>query len=350
MMDINATLIEAIKRGASDLHLTVGIPPMLRIDGELTALGSEILLPKDTQAVTEEIIPQGQKERFMAKGEVDFSYSIAGTGRFRVNVFRQRGADGLVLRVVRNEIPTPEELGLPPVVMELSDKHKGLIVVTGPTGSGKSTTLATMVNHINHTRKGHIITLEDPVEYLHKHQGCIVNQREVGEDTQSFGNALRAALRQDPDVILVGEMRDLETISTAITAAETGHLVLTTLHTNSADQTVDRMIDVFPPYQQQQIRVQLAATLLGVVAQQLIPRDDDKGRVAALEIMIATPAIKNMIREGKTHQILSSIQMGGKFGMQTMDGALMELYRKGFISYQQVQERVSSADMLSRLK
>lgn len=349
-MDINATLIEAIKRGASDLHLTVGIPPMLRIDGQLMVLGTQILLPKDTQAVMEEIIPEGQKERFMAKGEADFSYSIAGTGRFRVNVFRQRGALALVLRVVRNEIPTPEELGLPPVVMELADKHKGLIIVTGPTGSGKSTTLATMVNHINHTRKGHIITLEDPVEYLHKHQGCIVNQREVGEDTQSFGNALRAALRQDPDVILVGEMRDLETISTAITAAETGHLVLTTLHTNSADQTVDRMIDVFPSYQQQQIRVQLAATLLGVVAQQLIPRDNDKGRVAALEIMIATPAIKNMIREGKTQQILSSIQMGGKFGMQTMDGSLVELYRKGIISYQEVQERISSVDVLSRLK
>jgi twitching motility protein PilT len=268
----------------------------------------------------------------MACGELDVSYALAGVGRFRVNAFRQRGSDALVLRLIALKIPTLETLGMPPILKALTEKTRGLVLVTGPTGSGKSTTLAAMINEINLTRSAHVITLEDPIEYLHRHNKSIINQREIGNDTKSYANALKSVLREDPDVILVGEMRDLETIGIAITAAETGHLVFSTLHTIGASKTVDRVIDVFPPNQQQQIRVQLAAVLEGVLSQQLLERIDEEGRACAMEIMITTPAIRNLIREGKTHQIDSMVQTGTKYGMKAMDASLAELYKKGFIS------------------
>jgi twitching motility protein PilT len=280
---------------------------------------------------------------------MDLSFSLAGIGRFRVNVFKQRGTMAAAIRLVASKIPNPEDLGLPSSVIELSKKTRGLILVTGPTGSGKSTTLASLINLINHERADHILTLEDPIEYLHRHHKSIVNQREIGHDSQSYANALRAALRQDPDVILVGEMRDLETISIAITAAETGHLVLSTLHTVGAAKTIDRIIDVFPPSQQQQIRIQMSTVLQAVISQQLLPRRDKSGRVAAIEVMIANPAIRNLIREGKTHQITSSIQTGLKFGMQTMDGALADLYRKGIITREDAMTYAVDQEMLSKL-
>ncbi len=266
------------------------------------------------------------------KGEIDFSYSAPKQGRFRVNAYIQRGSYGLALRIIPLEIPSMQKLGLPPVISDLTRLARGLVLVTGPTGSGKSTTLATMIDQINRERKKHILTLEDPIEYLHKHNKSIVNQREIGTDSKSFSSALRGALRQDPDVILVGEMRDLDTISIAITAAETGHLVLSTLHTLGSAKTIDRIIDVFPPYQQQQIRVQLASVLQAVISQQLLPKADGNGRVAAMEVMIVTPAIRNLIREDKVHQIGTAIQTGSKYRMQTMDNSLTELYRRGQIS------------------
>jgi len=275
----------------------------------------------------------GEKwELLRERGEIDLAYSLPGVSRFRVNVFHQRGSVGAAIRLIPRNIPDLERLGLPPVVAELAERQHGLVLVTGPTGSGKSTTLAAMVDRINRERSCHIITLEDPIEYLHQHRRSIVNQREVGADTRSFASALRAALRQDPDVILVGEMRDLETIATAITAAETGHLVLATLHTSSAVQSIDRIIDVFPSHQQGQVRIQLADTLEGVITQQLWLRADRTGRVAAVEVLAATPAVKNLIREGKTHQIISSIQTGGRYGMQTMEMALRQLVARGIIA------------------
>jgi twitching motility protein PilT len=283
-----------------------------------------------------------QTRKFSEQGELDFSYSLTGVGRFRVNAFRQRGSVGVVIRLIPFNIPTPDQLSLPPVCMDFATLHKGLVLVTGPTGSGKSTTLASLVDSINRTRSAHIVTVEDPIEYLHQHRLSLVNQREIGYDTLSFANALRAVLRQDPDVILVGEMRDLETISTAVTAAETGHLVFSTLHTNDATQAVDRMIDVFPPHQQQQIRVQLATVLQGVIAQQLLPRADQKGRVAALEILLATPAVRNLIREGKTYQIPTVIQTNGKLGMQSMEKAIQDLQRAGRISPEVALERLQA--------
>ncbi len=330
-MNIDQIVDEGLKRVASDIHITVGIPPNLRINGALIHLGDKPLSPSDTEELVKQTLSEKQFEVLKDKGEVDFSYASPGKGRFRVNAYIQRGSYGMALRIIPLEIPTMQQLGLPSVISDLTRLPRGLILVTGPTGSGKSTTLATMIDQINRERNVHIMTLEDPIEYLHRHQKSIVNQREIGSDSQSFSSALRGALRQDPDVILVGEMRDLDTISIAITAAETGHLVLSTLHTLGAAKTIDRIIDVFPPYQQQQVRVQLASVIQAVISQQLLPKADGKGRVAAHEIMIATPAIRNLIREDKIHQIDTSIQTGGKFRMQTMDSSLVDLYNRGLI-------------------
>lgn len=328
-------LIDAQNRRASDLHITVGISPKCRISGELVDMGYHPLSPEDTEDLILPIVPDRMKELLQEKGEVDFSYSISGVGRYRVNVFRQRGSYATAIRVINTVIPKPEELGLPYPIVELTRKKRGLVLVTGPTGSGKSTTLASLIDIINSYYSSHIITLEDPIEYLHTHKKSIVNQREIGLDSQSFANALRVILREDPDVILVGEMRDFETIEIAITAAETGHLVFSTLHTIGAVSTVDRIIDVFPPHQQQQIRIQLASVLEGVISQQLIPKLDNSGRAAAFEIMLTTPAIRNLIREGKNYQISSFIQTNRKLGMQTMDDAIFDLYMKGMISKEQ---------------
>jgi len=330
-LNIDQIVDEGLKRVASDIHITVGIPPNLRINGALIHLGDKPLSPSDTEELVKQTLSERQFEVLKDKGEVDFSYASPGKGRFRVNAYIQRGSYGMALRIIPLEIPTMQQLGLPSVISDLTRLPRGLILVTGPTGSGKSTTLATMIDQINRERNVHIMTLEDPIEYLHRHQKSIVNQREIGSDSQSFSSALRGALRQDPDVILVGEMRDLDTISIAITAAETGHLVLSTLHTLGAAKTIDRIIDVFPPYQQQQVRVQLASVIQAVISQQLLPKADGKGRVAAHEIMIATPAIRNLIREDKIHQIDTSIQTGGKFRMQTMDSSLVDLYNRGLI-------------------
>ena len=317
--------------GASDVHITVGISPKMRVNGKLMVMPFPVLLPVDTKRICDSMMNDKQKEHFEEKGEWDFSYSIPQMGRYRVNAFRQRGSVAMVLRIVGTVVPTPESLSLPPSVIDLYKMKRGLVLVTGPTGSGKSTTLASLVGKINMDLDAHIITLEDPIEYLHRHARSIVNQREIGIDASSYDLALRSALREDPDVILVGEMRDLETISTAITAAETGHLVLSTLHTIGAAATIERIIDVFPPHQQEQIRTQLANVLVSVVSQQLVPTVDKRGRVAAFEVMHATPAIRNLIRENKTHQIATSIQTSRRLGMITMDDALVELYMKGKI-------------------
>ena len=317
--------------GASDVHITVGISPKMRVNGKLMVMPFPVLLPADTKRICDSMMNDKQKEHFEEKGEWDFSYSIPQMGRYRVNAFRQRGSVAMVLRIVGTIVPTPESLSLPPSVIDLYKMKRGLVLVTGPTGSGKSTTLASLVGKINMDLDAHIITLEDPIEYLHRHARSIVNQREIGIDATSYDLALRSALREDPDVILVGEMRDLETISTAITAAETGHLVLSTLHTIGAAATIERIIDVFPPHQQEQIRTQLANVLVSVVSQQLVPTVNKRGRVAAFEVMHATPAIRNLIRENKTHQIATSIQTSRRLGMITMDDALVELYMKGKI-------------------
>lgn len=333
---IDDLLKEAQQIKASDLHITVGIPPKARINGELINLEYKALTASDTEELINPIIPSSMMDTFMSIGELDFSYSIAGIGRYRVNVFRQRGSYAAVFRIINSTIPGPDKLGLPHAVTELTKKRRGLVLVTGPTGSGKSTTLASLIDIINTNYNSHIITLEDPIEYLHHHKKSIVNQREIGLDSLSFANALRVVLREDPDVILVGEMRDLETIEIAITAAETGHLVFSTLHTIGAVSTIDRIIDVFPPHQQQQIKLQLSSVLEGVISQQLIPTIDKTSRVAAFEVMLTTPAIKNLIREGKNHQIASFIQTSKKQGMQTMDDAIFELFSKGRIDKEQV--------------
>ena len=348
MLTLQELLKIAGEKKSSDIHLTVESPPILRIDGSMVQLEADKLTQADLESFALSLMNDTQAKRFAECGELDLSYSLQGIGRYRVNAFRQRGSIGVVIRLIPFIIPSPESLGLPPVSIELARLHKGLVLVTGPTGSGKSTTLASLVDYINRTRACHIVTIEDPIEYLHRHNLSLVNQREVGNDTQSFTNALRAVLRQDPDVILVGEMRDLETIATAVTAAETGHLVFSTLHTNDATQSVDRMIDVFPPHQQQQIRVQLAAVLQGILSQQLFPRADRKGRVAAIEVMLATPAVRSLIREGKTHQLPTVIQTNAKLGMQTIDKAILDLVHKGLISLEAAQEKLQNPDSLRR--
>lgn len=332
MIKLDNFIKEAMGKGASDIHLTIGRPPTFRIDGKLVLFNDVKLSPQDIEEIVEEIVHEEYKAVLLKKGEVDFAYSVSRLGRFRVNVFTQRGSYAVALRLLPFEIPKPNMLGIPDSVVEMVNKKRGLVLVTGATGSGKSTTLASLINEINKKYAYHIITLEDPIEYLHKHDKSIVNQREIGTDTKSYVNALRAALRQDPDVILVGEMRDLDTISIAITAAETGHLVFSTLHTMGAANTIDRIIDVFPPYQQQQIRIQLSTVIECVVCQQLIPTDDGMGRIAAFEVMLANSAIRNLIREAKTYQIPSTIQTTKKSGMQLMDDALYNLFLEGKIS------------------
>ncbi|MFN3479129.1 MAG: type IV pilus twitching motility protein PilT [Thermodesulfovibrionales bacterium] len=328
-------LKQMIERGASDLHVTTGSPPRLRIDGKLIPIDHPPLTPTDTKNLCYSILTDAQKHRFEENSELDLSFGIKGLSRFRANIFMQRGAVAGAFRTIPFGIKTFNELGLPEIINELVKKPRGLIVVTGPTGSGKSTTLAAMVDRINEERYDHIITIEDPIEYLHGHKKSLINQREVNADTTSFKAALKYVLRQDPDVVLIGEMRDLETIEAALTVSETGHLTLATLHTNSAVQTINRIIDVFPSHQQEQIRVQLSFVLEGIISQQLIPKKTGQGRVLAVEILIPNPAVRNLIREDKIHQIYSIMQTGqARSGMQTMNQSLLELYTKGLISYE----------------
>ena len=362
-MIIHELMLLAVQQGASDIHITVGSAPCFRIQGHLLPLNNSGLLEKlsltpsqietlsadQTNQMVREITTAEQYETFSSTGDLDFSYALESGQRFRVNAYRQQGAAALAIRIINSRIYSFNELGLPDVLAYLSRRPRGLVLVTGPTGSGKSTTLAAMVDLINSEQAHHIITLEDPIEFMHHHKKSLINQREIGRDTISFATALRSAMREDPDVILVGEMRDPETIAIAITAAETGHLVFGTLHTSSAAQTIDRIIDVFPPFQQQQIRVQLANAIQGVVAQQLIPRIDKPGRAAAVEIMVATPAIHNLIREGKTYQIISQIQTGMKYGMQSLDMSLKTLYQGKVISREEVINRALDPESLQKM-
>ncbi len=348
--DFADVLLEVMRRKASDLHITSGVPPMIRVRGRLIPLdGFPVLGGQETREIVYSILNNDQRQRLETDWQIDFAYAIPGHARFRVNAYFQRGSIGAAFRLIPAEILSIEQLGLPAVTHDFCTKPRGIVLVTGPTGSGKSTSLAAMIDEINLTREEHIMTVEDPIEFLHSHKKCVVNQRELGADTQSFALALRAALRQDPDVILVGEMRDLETISTALTAAETGHLVFATLHTQSAAQTIDRIIDVFPPHQQGQVRVQLSVALEGVMTQQLLPTADGSSRVAAIETLVPTPAVRNLIREGKTHQIVSVMQTGAGVGMQTMDSALATLVRSGKITQRLAEARSSTPDELRRL-
>ena len=350
MRELDEILQEAVDRHASDIHITAGRPVIFRIDGDLRPLDSDKLTPEQIEELVVPLFADNDRlvETMEKTGEIDFAHSLYGRGRFRVNVFKQRGTLAMVMRLLPFKIPAPRELGLPASVQELCQRKRGLVLVTGATGSGKSTTLASLINMINKTYSKHIITLEDPIEYLHRHEKSIVNQREIGDDTESYAGALRAALREDPDVILVGEMRDLETIQTAITAAETGHLVFSTLHTNSAADTINRVIDVFPPHQQQQIRVQLASVIECVISQQLLPIQTGSGRVAAFEVMMGTSAVRNLIREGKAFQIPSMIQTSKKQGMQSMDDALYNLYIGGLISAENCLNYAQDAIGMSR--
>ncbi|MBI5743521.1 MAG: type IV pilus twitching motility protein PilT [Elusimicrobia bacterium] len=335
-MDMVTILKTAVQRGSSDIHICVGKPPMMRLNGEVIAVveGAAPLTAEQTKALIYSALYDEQRAKFEKDWELDCSFAITGVSRFRLNVLVARNGIEAVMRVIPSKIPTPEELGLQPAIVAFSNLPKGLVLVTGPTGSGKSTTLAALINLINTGKKKHILTVEDPIEFTYEAQQCVVRQRELGQHTRSFNNALRGALRQDPNVILVGEMRDLETIQLTITAAETGHLTFATLHTQDAPSTVDRIIDVFPPHQQTQVRVQLAASLQGVVSQILLPRKDGKGRVAAREIMVMTPAIQNLIREGKTHMIYSAIETGAKFGMISMDKTLANLVQQDVIAFE----------------
>ncbi len=348
-MDIHELLKMSAELGASDLHITVGLPPMSRIHGHLHQLTDNRLTTDETEVYIKKLLTPKQAKQLEENGEIDFSVSVFGKYRYRVNAYRQRNSYAAAMRLVESNILSFTQLGLPPILSEFCSRNRGLVLVTGPTGSGKSTTLAAMIDLMNSTRDSHILTLEDPIEYLHKHKKSIVNQREMGNDSKSYSSALRAALRQDPDIILIGEMRDLETISIALTAAETGHLVLSTLHTIGAAKTIDRVIDVFPPHQQQQVRTQLSMTLQGVVSQQLIPRSDKKGRIAAVEIMMATPAIKNLIREGKTPQINNVIMTSARYGMRTMDNSIAEFYQKGKISKDDALLHCTDLDYLRKL-
>ena len=348
--DFADVLLEVLDRRASDLHLTAGSPPMVRVRGRLSPLeGYPTLTPTDTREIVYSILSNDQRQRLETDWQVDFAYQIPGRARFRVNAYFQRTAIGAAFRLIPAEITPIDQLGLPPIVHDFVNKPRGFVLFTGPTGSGKSTSLASLVDEINETREDHIMTIEDPIEFLHTHKKCIVNQRELGSDAQSFSLALKAALRQDPDVILVGEMRDLETISTALTAAETGHLVFATLHTQDTPQTIDRIIDVFPPHQQHQVRVQLSVALQGIVTQQLLPTADGSGRCLAVEVLIPSPAVRNLIREGKTHQIYSVLQTSAQAGMQTMDSSLATLVRGGKITRQLAEQRATSPEELRRL-
>ncbi len=341
-LNLRALLEEMIQKDASDLHITAAEKPKLRVDGDIVDSSvPDVLTPKDTLQLAYSVLTENQKKRFETDDELDFSFGIQNLARFRGNVFKQRGCVAMVIRMIPFNVRTFQELGLPAVLAKLSERPRGLILVTGPTGSGKSTTLAAIIDKINKERKGHIITVEDPIEFIHRHQACIVNQREIGTDTKTFANALKYALREDPDVILVGEMRDLETVAAALTIAETGHLVLATLHTNSAAESINRIIDVFPSNQQSQVRAQLAFVLEGVITQTLLPKAKGRGRSMAAEIMVATPAIRALIRDDKIHQIYSAMQSGKKFGMQTMNDALYQLYTSREVSQEEC-ERVSS--------
>jgi twitching motility protein PilT len=341
-LNLRALLEEMIQKDASDLHITAAEKPKLRVDGDIVDSSvPDVLTPKDTLQLAYSVLTENQKKRFETDDELDFSFGIQNLARFRGNVFKQRGCVAMVIRMIPFNVRTFQDLGLPAVISKLAERPRGLILVTGPTGSGKSTTLAAIIDKINKERKGHIITVEDPIEFIHRHQSCIVNQREIGTDTKTFANALKYALREDPDVILVGEMRDLETVSAALTIAETGHLVLATLHTNSAAESINRIIDVFPSNQQSQVRAQLAFVLEGVVTQTLLPKAKGRGRCMAAEIMVATPAIRALIRDDKIHQIYSAMQSGKKYGMQTMNDALYQLYTSREVSQEEC-ERVSS--------
>ena len=346
---IDELLRLVVEKRGSDLHLASGVPPVMRIDGQLYATNYESLTDFEVQRMVYAILTDEQIRIFETDYELDCSYYLKGLSRFRVNVYRDRGAVAGAFRVIPSKIPTVRELGLPLVLEDLSRRPRGLVLVTGPTGSGKSTTLAAMIGQINNERYVHIITIEDPIEYLHTHKRSLINQRELGADTRSFAQALRHALREDPDVILVGEMRDLETMSLAITAAETGHLVFSTVHTNNAAQTVDRIVDVFPPGQQEQIRIQLSNNLEAVLSQQLLPRAGTPGRIAAMEIMIASPAIRNLIREAKAHQITSIIQTSAHHGMQTMDQCLRDMYQRGLITYEEAMARAMNQEELKKM-
>ncbi|KRD45823.1 type IV pili twitching motility protein PilT [Cellulomonas sp. Root930] len=349
-LPIDEILTEMVRLGASDVHLTTGTTPMVRINGSLKALdGFGQVMPEGLRRTLYAFLTQKQREKFETNLELDLSYSVRGLARFRVNIYQQRESIGAAFRVIPYEIKPLEALGVPAVVGTFAGLPRGLVLVTGPTGSGKSTTLASIVDLANRTREDHIMTVEDPIEFLHRHKKCVVNQREVGQDTHSFANALKHVLRQDPDIILVGEMRDLETISVALTAAETGHLVFATLHTQDAAQTIDRVIDVFPAHQQSQVRTQLAGAIQGVVCQTLAKRSDSPGRAVATEVLVATPAIRNLIREGKTHQIYSAMQAGAKQGMHTMDQHLSELVKTGKITYETGLEKCHHVEDFNRL-
>jgi twitching motility protein PilT len=348
-IEFTEVLKETVRVDASDLHIAVGSAPAIRVRGQLQRLDGPPLTPQDTRDLIYSILSNDQRKKLETEWQVDFSYSVPNLGRFRVNAYVQRASIGAAFRLIPAKIKTIEELGLPSVLHEFAKKPRGFVLVTGPTGSGKSTSLAALIDEINRSRKEHIMTIEDPIEFLHLHKNCLVNQRELGNDAQSFGLALKAALRQDPDVILVGEMRDLETISTALTAAETGHLVFATLHTQDTAQTIDRIIDVFPPYQQQQVRVQLSVSLQGIVTQQLLPTADGSGRVVCAEVLMLTPAVRNLIREGKTHQIYSVLQTSGGKGMMSMDASLAQLVRQGKITRELAESRSGSPEELRRL-
>ncbi|OFX24667.1 MAG: type IV pili twitching motility protein PilT [Anaeromyxobacter sp. RBG_16_69_14] len=350
MANLHQLLKAMVEKGASDLHITTGSAPQLRIDGHLVPLKTAALSPVETKQLCYSILTDAQKHKFEEESELDLSFGVKGLSRFRANVFMQRGAVAGAFRTIPFKILSFQELGLPPIVTELAKKPRGLILVTGPTGSGKSTTLASIIDKINTDRHEHIITIEDPIEYLHPHKNCIVNQRELGADTQSFKKALKYILRQDPDVVLIGEMRDLETIEAALVISETGHLAFATLHTNSAVQTINRILDVFPPHQQPQVRAQLSFVLEGVMSQNLIPRAGSQGRVLALEVMIPNPAIRNLIREDKVHQIYSQMQMGqAKFGMQTFNQSLAALFNKRAITIDEALGRSSDPDELRNM-